>query len=127
MPVTRSDEPKVSKREFVQRVSKRAGLSLRTTQLAYDAIFEEILDLVNSGNRVTLTGFGKFYAQPHKGHNVVLNIRDDAHARGQVDDYAVLKFSATREVNKKVTVLPRPSDGETRDSVTGRSRQRSNE
>ena len=107
MPVTRSDEPKVSKREFVQRVSKRAGLSLRTTQLAYDAIFEEILELVNAGNRVTLTGFGKFYAQPHKGHNVVLNIRDDAHARGQVDDYAVLKFSATREVNKRVTVPAR--------------------
>ncbi|MFJ4037754.1 HU family DNA-binding protein [Microbacterium sp. NPDC090007] len=103
MSATRTEEPKVSKREFVQRVSKRTGLSLRVTQLAYDAIFDEILDLVNAGNRVTLTGFGKFYAQSHKGHDVVLNIRDDPNARGHVDDYAVLKFSATREVNKRVT------------------------
>ncbi|WP_295780036.1 HU family DNA-binding protein [uncultured Microbacterium sp.] len=103
MSGTRTEEPKVSKREFVQRVSQRTGLSLRVTQLAYDAIFDEILDLVNAGNRVTLTGFGRFYAQSHKGHDVVLNIRDDPQARGRVDDYAVLKFSATREVNKRIT------------------------
>ncbi len=102
MPVMRTDEPKVSKREFIQRVSKRAGLSPTVTQMAYEAIFGEILDLVNAGNRVTLTGFGKFYAQSHKGHNVVLNIRDNPENRGRVEDYSVLKFSATREVNKRV-------------------------
>ncbi len=102
MPVMRTDEPKVSKREFIQRVSKRAGLSPTVTQMAYEAIFGEILDLVNAGNRVTLTGFGKFYAQSHKGHNVVLSIRDNPENRGRVEDYSVLKFSATREVNKRV-------------------------
>ncbi|OZD55362.1 hypothetical protein CH252_05635 [Rhodococcus sp. 06-1477-1B] len=110
MPVMRTDEPKVSKREFIQRVSKRAGLSPKVTQLAYEAIFGEILDLVNAGNRVTLTGFGKFYAQSHKGHNVVLNIRDNPDNRGRVDDYSVLKFSATREINKRVAPPREPGD-----------------
>ena len=35
---------------------------------------------------------------------------DNPDSRGQVDDYAVLKFSATREVNKRVTVPARGRD-----------------
>ncbi len=65
-----SEAGRVSKTEFVQRVARRANMSVRSATAAYNAIFGEIADLVANGNRVTLTGFGKFYAQEHKGHEV---------------------------------------------------------
>ena len=92
---------RVSKREFVQRFARRGGISVHAAQTAYNAMIEELLDLVRQGNTVTLTNFGKFYPQTHKGHRVQFAKGEDA---GEVDDYTVLKFSATREVNRRVKV-----------------------
>lgn len=96
------EQGRVSKREFVQRFARRGGLPVRVAQQAYDAMIEELLDLVNKGNRVTLTGFGKFYPQEHKGHRVILGGAEGFKSgdSAEVDDYTVLKFSATREVNR---------------------------
>lgn len=91
---------RVSKREFIKRFAARAELSPRTAQKAYDAIIEEILDLVGKGNRVTLTGFGRFYPQEHKGHKV--RFADADGGKREIENYAVLKFSATRAVNRGV-------------------------
>lgn len=92
---------RVSKREFVQRVARRGNLPLPVAQQVYDALIEELIDLVSKGNNVTLTGFGKFYPQEHKGHRVRFA---DADGSSQIDDYTVLKFSATRAVNRSVQV-----------------------
>lgn len=93
------EQGRVSKREFVQRVARRGNLPLRVTQQAYDALIEELIDLVSKGNKVTLTGFGKFYPQEHKGHRVRFG---DGDGSSEIDDYTVLKFSATRAVNRSV-------------------------
>jgi DNA-binding protein HU-beta len=106
MSTSQLEQGRVGKREFVQRAARRGGIPLRTMQQAYDAMIDELLDLVGSGNRVTLTGFGRFYPQAHKGHTVQTNISKDPGAPGgskKVDDYFVLKFSATRDVNKSMT------------------------
>lgn len=95
---------RVSKREFVQRFARRGGISLHAAQTAYDAMIDELLDLVSQGNTVTLTNFGKFYPQAHKGHRVQF-AKDEG--TGEVTDYTVLKFSATREVNRRVKVNER--------------------
>jgi DNA-binding protein HU-beta len=95
------DATRVSKREFVQRFARRGGLSLQVAQTAYNAMIDELLDLVSQGNTVTLTNFGRFYPQAHKGHRVQF-AKDDGSA--EVTDYTVLKFSATREVNRRVKV-----------------------
>ncbi len=92
---------RVSKREFVQRFARRGGISLPAAQKAYNAMIDELLDLVSQGNTVTLTNFGKFYPQTHKGHRVQFAKDDGA---DEVTDYTVLKFSATREVNRRVKV-----------------------
>ena len=92
---------RVSKREFVQRFARRGGISVQTAQTAYTAMIDELLDLVGKGNTVTLTNVGKFYPQTHKGHRVQF-AKDDSDA--EVNDYTVLKFSATREVNRRVKV-----------------------
>lgn len=97
----RQDQARVSRREFVQRVARRANSSLPVTQQVYDAFLEELIDLVASGNKVTLTGFGKFYPQEHKGHRVRFAGGDEP---AEIEDYTVLKFSATRAVNRTVGV-----------------------
>lgn len=96
----------MSKREFVQRFARRGNLALPLAQHAYDAMIEELLDLIGHGNRVTLTGFGKFYPQEHKGHRVRFG-EGDGDGSGEIGDYTVLKFSATRAVNRSIEVAER--------------------
>ena len=48
-----------------------------------------------------ILNFGKFYPQTHKGHRVQFAKQD---GDAEVNDYTVLKFSATREVNRRVKV-----------------------
>lgn len=91
---------RVSKREFIARFAKRADVPVETARVVYDAMIAELLEIVGNGGRVTLTKFGRFYPQAHKGHRSrnILTKED----LGEVPDYAVLKFSATRSVNKGV-------------------------
>lgn len=96
MATTKERDPRISKREYTQRVAKRAGVPLRVAATVYEAMIEEIIEIVNEGKDLTLAGFGKFYSKPHKGHNVQFA------AAGRVEDYNMLKFSATRAVNQMV-------------------------
>lgn len=92
---------RVSKREYVNRLARRAGVPVRTASAVYEAAVEELLSIVRSGDRLTLTGFGRFYPQEHKGHRVRFADEDGT---SEIEDYAVLKFSATSSVNKKLGV-----------------------
>ena len=80
------EQGRVSKREFFQRVARRGNLPLRVTQQVYDALIEELIDLVSKGNKVTLTGFGKFYPLEHKGHRVRFG---DGDGSSEIDESAV--------------------------------------
>lgn len=102
MSTPQLEQGRVSKREFVQRAARRGNIPLRTMETAFNAMIDELKDLVGKGNRVTLTGFGKFYPQEHRGHTVRTQIKKGAGETKQVDDYYVLKFSATRETNKSL-------------------------
>jgi len=99
---------RVNRSDFLVRVAKRANVDARTVGAVYDAVIEEIIDVVGRGDRLTLTGFGKFYRQVHKGHPVQ-HVTEEGKLGGSddlrtVDDYAVLKFSATRAVNRRLEV-----------------------
>ena len=94
---------RVSKREFTKRFARRAGVPERVATAVYEAMIEELLEIVGNGDRVTLTGFGKFYPQEHKGHRVRFADGDNK----EIENYAVLKFSATRAINKSVPVPSR--------------------
>lgn len=87
--------PRISKREFISRVAVRSGLTVRVVSDVYEALFGELGDAVASGETVVLTGFGRFYRQAHKGHKVRFGKVD-------VDDYHVLKFSASRTINRQL-------------------------
>lgn len=97
------EQKRVSKREFLAQVSATSDIPLRTINRVYDAILDELLETMRRGESLMLTGFGKFYPQAHKGHRVQF-AEDGAKA---IDDYQVLKFSATRAVNKSLLEAPR--------------------
>lgn len=50
----------MTKAEFVEQVSDRAGLSRRDAQEAVDAFLDTIEDALRRGSDVSFSGFGKF-------------------------------------------------------------------
>lgn len=97
---------RVSKREFLARVSGNSDIPPRTVNRVYDAIIAELMDTMRRGDQLMLTGFGKFYRQEHKGHRVQFADKGSS----AIDDYFVLKFSATRNLNK--ALVEKPAEGE---------------
>jgi nucleoid DNA-binding protein len=122
-----TEYPRISKREFITRVAARSGNlievapedplkvvgdgSTRIVEVVnddrrkvvadvYEALIDELLEVVSSGGSVVLTGFGRFYRQDHKGHKVRFG-------KSAVSSYPVLKFSASRSVRPRIE----PSDG----------------
>lgn len=85
---------RINKREFISRAAKRSGLSIKTMHEAHQALMGELIDSVTQGDVVVFNGFGRFYRQNHKGHKVRFGKED-------VGDYSVLKFSASRSVNRR--------------------------
>jgi nucleoid DNA-binding protein len=96
---------RISKREFISRVAARSGWPIKTVNSVYEGILDELLDAVSHGETVALTGFGRFYRQTHRGHKVHFG-------QSEVDDYSVLKFSASRIVNRKLESEPGLGDGD---------------
>ncbi|MBB6121572.1 HU family DNA-binding protein [Nocardiopsis algeriensis] len=97
-PQTPADPERVTKRVYIASVARRAGLPKRVVSQVYDAAMAELLDVVGRGSRLVLTGFGSFERQWHKGHPV----RFTGAGNTRVDDYSVLKFSATRQTNQYI-------------------------
>jgi DNA-binding protein HU-beta len=53
----------VTKREFIERVASKGGLSRREAAQAVDAFLDSITEALRNGEEVTFTGFGKFSVQ----------------------------------------------------------------
>lgn len=98
---------KVNKEDFLERVASRLQIdspdgevNLKakfTVSEVYDAMIAEVEHVVRSGCRLSLTGFGSFYAQMHKGHPVQFGDQIK-----KVADYPVFKFSASNVLNKRL-------------------------
>lgn len=95
---------RINKREFISRAAKRSGLSIKTMSQAHQALMGELIDSVAGGDVVVLNGFGRFYRQDHKGHKVRFG-------KESVGDYSVLKFSASRSVNRSLDACHGVLDG----------------
>lgn len=102
--MTVKEQERVSKRDFLARVAHRSGLPVKTVTQVYDESMAELMAIVVGGNQLMLTGFGRFYPQAHKGHRVQFA----GNGSKVIDDYSVLKFSATRGVNKSLSPVDEP-------------------
>lgn len=85
--------PRIYKAGFVRAVAQRSGLPMSAIERVLDAVVEELTATVLRRQDVVLPGFGRFYLQMHRGHVTRFG-------GGRLDDYPVLKFSASKTMNK---------------------------
>jgi nucleoid DNA-binding protein len=103
-------QPRISKREFISLVASRSGQPIRVVSEVYESLIGELTEAVRRGDTVVLTGFGRFTRQLHKGHKVRFGKKD-------VDGYSVLKFSASRSINRRLDPDADPSSPESYDLI----------
>ncbi len=92
---TDDEAARVSKRDFVRLVAKRAGVTISVTDQVYEALLAEVVDQVRRGVQVNFSGFGRFYPQVHKDHHAQFG----AVGQDWLPDYTVLKFGASRTLS----------------------------
>lgn len=92
---TDSRPVRTSKQVFLIRVAQRVDLPLQVVVEVYEALVTELREAVTKGETVVLMSFGRFYRQDHKGHKVRFG-------RKRIDAYPVLKFSASRVINRQL-------------------------
>jgi len=56
----------MNKSELISAVAKKTGLTKKETELVLTAILETIIDVISSGEKMTLVGFGSFEAKERK-------------------------------------------------------------
>ena len=93
-------QKKVNREMLIASVAARTGMTQAAISTVFDAYQEEIIDRVTNNEEVSITGFGRFYIQRHKGHPVQFsNVSETVH------DYVVFKFSASNVLNNKLRTL----------------------
>lgn len=102
-PKPQASDHRIAKRKFLSLVAQRTGVPMGVVDQIYEASLEELIEITASGDSVMLNEFGKFYPHLHKGHAVQFG-------EGHIDDYYVLKFSATRDINRQLTRLSKASE-----------------
>lgn len=60
----------MNKSEFITRLSENAGMTKKATEKYLDAVFDTIIEVLNAGEQVQLTGFGTFEAKKRPSHIV---------------------------------------------------------
>jgi DNA-binding protein HU-beta len=96
---TTSKEEQVTKSEFVDQVSDRAGLSKKDAGSAVDAVLETIEGALSRGSEINFSGFGKFsvsHRSAREGRNPATG------QRIQIPASRVPKFTAGAGLKKAV-------------------------
>ena len=53
----------MKKREFIDRVAARTGLTKRDSERVMDAVFQTLGELLTQGDRLQVSGFGVFHTK----------------------------------------------------------------
>lgn len=92
-----NQKEKVTRKQLLEQVAQDSGVDVAVVNQVYNSLVDCIVESVSAGNHMSLTGFGNFYRQTHKGHPVQFESSDSI-----VQDYALLKFSASDTINKRL-------------------------
>jgi DNA-binding protein HU-beta len=90
----------VTKQEFVERVSQRAGIGRGEASRLLDSVLDSITDALKSGEEISFTGFGKFSTQ-HRAARQGVNPRNPSE-KVQIPAATVPRFSAGSQLKQAV-------------------------
>ena len=81
---------KVNKNDFLEMVAKANNMPVSEVRAIYESMVDTARDILCNKQDLSLTGFGTFSLQTHKGHPVQFKEGIE-----KVDDYVVLKFAVS--------------------------------
>lgn len=87
---------KVSKRLFIEKISKKKNCTPEEAVDIYESFMEVLTDEILKGNEVILTGFGNFTLKYHKGHRIHFSDKKS------IGEYLTLRFSSSNVLNSKL-------------------------
>lgn len=87
---------KICLTQLLKETSHESGVKLNVVRSVYNSLVSVLLQNLENGNRINMTGFGSFYVQKHKGHPVQFNKK-----KSSISDYNVVKFSVAGSVKRK--------------------------
>lgn len=90
-------EEKVNKEAFLESVAEESAIPYNIVQKVYLAMLSKGEEIVFSGKKLSLKGFGIFSKQYHKGHPVQFGRQGEF-----VESYPVFKFSASHLLNQRI-------------------------
>lgn len=88
---------KVTRKMLLQTIAAKSGLDIATVSKVHQAYVDSVVEYIQKGKTVSITGFGMYYLQKHKGHPVQFESQNH-----HVSEYALLKFSASDALNKRL-------------------------
>ncbi len=100
----------MTKREFVELVAAKSGLSKRDAGKALDAVLDAITDVLKEGGQVNFAGFGKFSTQ-HRAARMGVNPRNPGE-KVHLPETTVPKFTAGSALKSTVRGYSRGADSE---------------
>jgi DNA-binding protein HU-beta len=91
----------MTKRDFVDAVAERTGMSKREAGAAVDAMLDTITDALKDGDSITFTGFGKFSTSARAAR---MGVNPRTGEKVHIAATTVPKFSAGSALKEVVTL-----------------------
>lgn len=101
----KNSENKMCLTQLLKETAKESGVKFEVVKAVYSAMIKVLVQNLVKGFRIGLTGFGSFYLQKHKGHPIQFN-----DTKSSIDDYVVVKFTASGSMKKKIDNLVKRED-----------------
>ncbi len=89
----------VTKKDLVERISDRTGLTQVDTKIVLESFLESLADTLQSGNNIEIRGFGRFKVKK-KNARTARNPRTNESI--QVEQGFKPTFEASKELRKRV-------------------------
>ena len=83
----------MTKKDFVEQLATGVNLTLTSTEIVINRLFEKIAEVVKTGDQVKFSGFGKFYIK-HRSARMGINPKDINGAQISQPASVVPKFKA---------------------------------
>lgn len=90
-------DKKINKEAFLASVAEEIDVPYGTVKKVAHGLYMKLEELVFSGQKLSLKGFGTFYKQYHKGHPVQFGKKGE-----EVAPYPIFKFSASHLLNQRI-------------------------
>lgn len=87
----------MNKNELIAKVAEKNNVSKRVAEEVINAMLEEILDAMNKGETVKISGFGTFQVRARKGR---VGTSPNTHEKINIEPTKNVTFKASRVLKK---------------------------